>query len=105
VNGRGERGSVTIVAAGLMVVALVLAMGAADLARVLTADARAQRVRARQAFLGVRIWCAFGGFRWWVSGSPGHVASGRHQLDAFSEVANAGLDDCLHRAAGRIGYS
>jgi secretion/DNA translocation related TadE-like protein len=42
VTGPGERGSVSIVAAGLMAVALVLAMGAADLARVLTAAARAQ---------------------------------------------------------------
>jgi secretion/DNA translocation related TadE-like protein len=42
VSGRGEQGSVSIVAAGLMVVALVMAMGAADLARVLTAAARAQ---------------------------------------------------------------
>jgi uncharacterized membrane protein len=37
-----QRGSVSIVAAGLMCVALVLAMGAADLARVLTSAARAQ---------------------------------------------------------------
>jgi Flp pilus assembly protein TadG len=37
-----ERGSVSIVVAALMAVALVLAMGAADLARVLTGAARAQ---------------------------------------------------------------
>jgi Flp pilus assembly protein TadG len=45
VSGRSahaQRGSVSIVAAGLMCVALVLAMGAADLARVLTSAARAQ---------------------------------------------------------------
>jgi secretion/DNA translocation related TadE-like protein len=38
----GERGSVSIVVVALMAVALVLAMGAADLARVLTGAARAQ---------------------------------------------------------------
>ena len=37
-----ERGSVSIVAVALMSMALVLAMGAADLARVLTRAARAQ---------------------------------------------------------------
>jgi Flp pilus assembly protein TadG len=37
-----ERGSVSIVVAALMAMALVLAMGAADLARVLTGAARAQ---------------------------------------------------------------
>ncbi len=39
---RGERGSVSIVVVALMAVALVLSMGAADLARVLTGAARAQ---------------------------------------------------------------
>jgi secretion/DNA translocation related TadE-like protein len=43
VNGcHAERGSVSIVVVALMAVALVLAMGAADLARVLTGAARAQ---------------------------------------------------------------
>jgi secretion/DNA translocation related TadE-like protein len=42
VNSHGERGSVSIVVVALMAVALVLAMGAADLARVLTGAARAQ---------------------------------------------------------------
>jgi len=42
VSGVSERGSVSIVVVALMAVALVLAMGAADLARVLTAAARAQ---------------------------------------------------------------
>ena len=41
-RARAEHGSVSIVAAALMSVALVLAMGAADLARVLTSAARAQ---------------------------------------------------------------
>ena len=39
---RGERGSVSIVVVALMAVALVLSMGAADLAHVLTGAARAQ---------------------------------------------------------------
>jgi secretion/DNA translocation related TadE-like protein len=42
VSGDSERGSVSIVVVALMAVALVLAMGAADLARVLTGAARAQ---------------------------------------------------------------
>ncbi len=37
-----ERGSVTIVAAGLLVLALALSLGVADLARVLVASAQAQ---------------------------------------------------------------
>jgi Flp pilus assembly protein TadG len=41
-RGTGDRGSVSIVAAALMCVTLVLVMGAADLARVLTVAARAQ---------------------------------------------------------------
>ena len=41
-RAHADRGSVSIVAAALMCVALVLAMGAADLARVLTSAARAQ---------------------------------------------------------------
>ena len=41
-NAHGERGSVSIVVVALMAVALVLSMGAADLARVLTGAARAQ---------------------------------------------------------------
>ena len=41
-RGHADGGSVSIVAAALMSVALVLAMGAADLARVLTSAARAQ---------------------------------------------------------------
>jgi DNA topoisomerase-1 len=42
VRGDAERGSVSIIVVALMAVALVLAMGAADLARVLTGAARAQ---------------------------------------------------------------
>jgi DNA topoisomerase-1 len=42
VRSDAERGSVSIVVVALMAVALVLAMGAADLARVLTGAARAQ---------------------------------------------------------------
>ena len=38
----GQRGSVTIVAAGLLVLSLALSLGVADLARVLVASARAQ---------------------------------------------------------------
>lgn len=41
-RARSEHGSVSIVAAALMSIALVIAMGAADLARVLTCAARAQ---------------------------------------------------------------
>ena len=41
-RGDAERGSVSIVVVALMAIALVLAMGAADLARVLTGAARAQ---------------------------------------------------------------
>ena len=41
-RARSEHGSVSIVAAALMSIALVIAMGAADLARVLTMAARAQ---------------------------------------------------------------
>ena len=41
-RARSEHGSVSIVAAALMSIALVIAMGAADLARVLTRAARAQ---------------------------------------------------------------
>ena len=41
-RARSEHGSVSIVAAALMSIALVIAMGAANLARVLTVAARAQ---------------------------------------------------------------
>ena len=41
-TARDERGSVSIVTAGVAVVALVLCMGAADVARVLVASGRAQ---------------------------------------------------------------
>jgi len=41
-RGEGERGSVTIVTMGILVSVMVLALGAADLARVLVAAARAQ---------------------------------------------------------------
>lgn len=40
--GDGQRGSVTIVAGGLLVLSLALSLGVADLARVLVASARAQ---------------------------------------------------------------
>ena len=41
-RARSERGSVSIVAAAIMSIALVIVMGTADLARVLTRAARAQ---------------------------------------------------------------
>ena len=41
-SGHGERGSITIVAAGLLTLVLVLALGLADLSRVVVATAKAQ---------------------------------------------------------------
>ena len=49
-----ERGSVTIVAAGLLVLALVLSLGVADLARVLVASARAQSAADLAALAAVQ---------------------------------------------------
>lgn len=42
IAARADRGSVTVVTAGLLVIALVLTLGAADLGRVLLAQARAR---------------------------------------------------------------
>ena len=42
VTPRGERGSVTVVAAGMLVVLFVLVLGSADVAKTLAAVARAQ---------------------------------------------------------------
>lgn len=57
-----QRGSVTIVAAGLLVLALVLSLGVADLARVLVASARAQ-IAADAAALAAAQELALSGVR------------------------------------------
>jgi secretion/DNA translocation related TadE-like protein len=83
VSGGGERGSVSIVAAGLMVVALILAMGAADLARVLTAASRAQTAADAAALAAAQELAL---------GSPG---SGPADLAAeYADRNGAGLTRC-----------
>jgi secretion/DNA translocation related TadE-like protein len=51
---RGERGSVSIVAIGLMVLTIVLAMGGADVAKALIAQARAQTAADAAALAAVQ---------------------------------------------------
>jgi secretion/DNA translocation related TadE-like protein len=53
-TGDGQRGSVTIVAAGLLVLSLALSLGVADLARVLVASARAQSAADSAALAAVQ---------------------------------------------------
>jgi secretion/DNA translocation related TadE-like protein len=60
--GDGQQGSVTIVAAGLLVLSLVLSLGVADLARVLVASARAQNA-ADSAALAAAQELALSGVR------------------------------------------
>lgn len=87
-NRRGERGSVTIVVVALMAMSLVLAMGAADLARVLTRAARAQTAADSAALAAAQELASGAGLE------PAGLAA------AYAERNGAVLTSCSCDAGG-----
>jgi secretion/DNA translocation related TadE-like protein len=83
----GQRGSVTIVAAGLLVLSLALSLGVADLARVLVASARAQAA-ADSAALAAAQELALSGVR-----DPADVATEYAARNGASLVTCSCHDD------------
>jgi secretion/DNA translocation related TadE-like protein len=85
-----QRGSVTIVAAGLLVLALALSLGVADVARVLVAAARAQTA-ADAAALAAAQELALSGVR-----EPADAATEYAARNGASVVRCSCHDDGLH---------
>lgn len=85
-----ERGSVSIVVVALMAVALVLAMGVADLARVLTGAARAQTAADAAALAAAQELASASG----AGVEPADLAA------AYAERNGALLTACSCKAGG-----
>jgi Putative Flp pilus-assembly TadE/G-like len=93
-----ERGSVSIVVVALMAMALVLAMGAADLARVLTGAARAQTAADAAALAAAQELASAAS----AGVEPVFVPDGRHRGRRHSHRAR-GCTDAGARRPGRDG--
>ncbi len=87
-RGASERGSVSIVVVALLAVALVLTMGVADLARVLTCAARAQTAADAAALAAAQELATSGGAQ------PIELAA------SYAERNGAALTACSCEAGG-----